>query len=682
MITLTRNIMISFLKKNNRLRYELSNISDELHLIKDGLKYQINLVVNDKNIFTSSENNYDKSISLNLSEIRRHQITGMKDFEIIHLSDNYCRKHYVINDYIVNDTVVYDKRKRKRVSLNCFRNFISASRVRNYMLEDPFLDYIKMYGFNEIDPTFKTSEDKFVTYIMNKGQNFEDYIISQISGNFPDLSFKQICHNLDDIHNMKKYSETINEMKKGTDIIYQGLLVDTKSMLYGSPDLLVRSDKIKTLFPSIDYDLSIGNKFNDNYHYVVCDIKGSTIKMNADDRTMRNEGSMKAFKGQLYIYQKMLNKTQKVDNAISIIWAKNKKNESKKNAYYRNELQQTFGLIDYAGTDKKYIGIVEDAIKWLKELKKDGGNFTLYPEPSHVNLYPNMKNDMSGKFKKVKKKYAQDIKEITLVYNCGTKRRKLAHEKNVTKYDDPKLTSSLMGFKSSSRVGGIVDNILTTNRSDSNISPDRISSIMYDWRNKKPLEIFIDFETLNSLVDGISGSRIFMIGICYDYHDKFVEKCFIMKENSKKGEIEMFDEFYKHVEELEEEFNCQARYYHWYDAEPIFYSKFLYRTKDLDFVDLEKLFRNEPICVKGALNFKLKSVAKAMYSHGMISTSWDSNSECEDGRLAMVLANNLYNEYSNFQDIMSTKVMQDIKRYNLVDVKVLYEILDYLRKNH
>jgi hypothetical protein len=173
-----------------------------------------------------------------------------------------------------------------------------------------------------------------------------------------------------------------------------------------------------------------------------------------------------------------------------------------------------------------------------------------------------------------------------------------------------------------------------------------------------------------------------MIGICYDYYDKFVEKCFIMKENSKKGEIEMFDEFYKHVEELEEEFNCQARYYHWYDAEPIFYSKFLYRTKDLDFVDLEKLFRNEPICVKGALNFKLKSVAKAMYSHGMISTSWDSNSECEDGRLAMVLANNLYNEYSNFQDIMSTKVMKDIKRYNLVDVKVLYEILDYLRKNH
>jgi len=71
-----------------------------------------------------------------------------------------------------------------------------------------------------------------------------------------------------------------------------------------------------------------------------------------------------------------------------------------------------------------------------------------------------------------------------------------------------------------------------------------------------------------------------------------------------------------------------------------------------------------------------------MYKHNMIKTSWDSNSECEDGRLAMVLANNLYKQYNNFNDIIKTTTMQDIRKYNLVDVKVLYEILDYLRKNH
>tara|TARA_B110000977_G_C11078682_1_gene492112 strand:- start:1679 stop:3727 length:2049 start_codon:yes stop_codon:yes gene_type:complete len=682
MLTLTRNIIANFLSKNKGLRYQLNGVQNNLHLVKDGLKYQINLTINNKCIYNSKNKKYNKSVNLNLSEIKRNQLTGLKDFELLHLNDNNSRKHYVINDYIVNDNVLYNKKKRKRVTNNYFKNFISASRVRNYMLEDPFLDYLKMYGFNKIDSNHTIKEDKFTSYIMKKGQDFEEYLVEQIKQKFPNLTFQQICYNLDDIHNIKKYLETVKQMKNGVDIIYQGLLVDNKNLTYGSPDLLIRSDKIKNIFPMIDYNVDGGNKFNSEYHYILCDIKGSTIKMNADDRTMRNEGSMKAFKGQLYIYQKMLNKIQRVENMVSIIWAKNKKNDSKANSYYQNELQHTYGLIDYEGKDSKYIEIVSDAIKWLEELKQKGNGFNLYPKPSHKNLYPNMKNDMSGKYNKIKKHYAEDIKEITLVYNCGVKRRKVAHKKNIVKYNDPKLNSEVLGFKSSSKIGSIVDNILETNRSTNNITPKKIVSSLYNWREAKPLEIFIDFETLNSLVSGITSTRIFMIGICYKYNNKYTEKCFIMKKNTFQGEIEMFDKFYKHMEKLEEELNCQARYYHWYDAEPIFYSKFQYRTKDLDFVDLEKIFRNEPICIKGSLNFKLKSIAKAMYKHNMIKTSWDSNSECEDGRLAMVLANNLYKQYDNFDDIIKTKVMQDIRKYNLVDVKVLYEMLDYLRRNH
>ena len=154
-----------------------------------------------------------------------------------------------------------------------------------------------------------------------------------------------------------------------------------------------------------------------------------------------------------------------------------------------------------------------------------------------------------------------------------------------------------------------------------------------------------------------------------------------MKNNTRQGEIEMFDEFYNHVEKLEEEFNCQARYFHWYDAEPIFYRKFMSRTKDLDFRDLEKVFRTEPICIKNCYNFKLKSVATSMYNHGMIKTCWDSDSECSDGRLAMILAGELYIKYANNSNMIeSDNIMKDIIRYNMIDVKVLYEILEYLRR--
>ena len=154
-----------------------------------------------------------------------------------------------------------------------------------------------------------------------------------------------------------------------------------------------------------------------------------------------------------------------------------------------------------------------------------------------------------------------------------------------------------------------------------------------------------------------------------------------MKQNTYQGEIEMFDRFYKHVEKLEEELECQAKYFHWYDAEPIFYRKFISRTKDLDFIDLEKVFRSEPICIKNCYNFKLKSVATAMYQHKMIKTCWDSDSACSDGRLAMILAGELYQKYpNNVQALMNNKIMRDIVRYNMIDVKVLYEILSYIRK--
>merc|ERR1711916_111829 len=113
-----------------------------------------------------------------------------------------------------------------------------------------------MYGFNQIDSTHEMKEDKFTTYIMKKGNDFEEYLVDQIKTKFSTLSFKQICYNLDDIHNMKKYFETINEIKKGTDIIYQGLLVDNQNLTYGSPDLLIRSDKLKNIFPTIDYSIT------------------------------------------------------------------------------------------------------------------------------------------------------------------------------------------------------------------------------------------------------------------------------------------------------------------------------------------------------------------------------------------------------------------------------------------
>lgn len=670
---------------NNKKKLVLLEKSKDYLFLDGGHKYCISLALNNNISYTSTDSNSTKKININLKELKRSQLSDFKNREMIHVDfDNFERKHYLIDDYSIEEFSLKRKRNNRRVFVNWYDNYMSASKVRNYMLDDPFLDYLKMYGTEKIDYEFTNKQDKFSNYIMKQGQDFEEDLYNKLIENFQALDIKQVCYDVSDIHNMKKHSETIKMMKEGVQIIYQGLLVDKKNKTYGSPDLLIRSDVINILFPTLNYNIETGCKFNNNYHYIVCDIKGTTIHMNSDDITMRNSGSMKAFKGQIYIYQKMLNMIQQTENEISLIWGKKKKNDSKKNYYHISDPSKTVGIIDYCGKDSIIIEKVNESLKWLKDLKENGSTYDLYPQPSHPNLYPNMKNDMNNSYGGIKKKYAKDIKEITCVYNCGIKRRKTAHDNNITSYDDDNISASVLGFKDNSKVGNIVNHILDINKKSSTklFSPDKIKSDLYNWRNVSSLEIFIDFETMNSLVEGIVDNRIFMIGIGYYYNNKYNEKCFIMEENSIKGEIDMFKKFYKHVENLEKELNCSAKYFHWYDAEPIFYNRFMYRSKDLDFIDLEKIFRNEPITIKNCLSFKLKDVATTMYNHNMISTIWDKESACSDGRMAMILANELYKENNNPKDIYNSDIMKDIIYYNMVDVKVLYEILNYIRTNH
>ena len=99
-------------------------------------------------------------------------------------------------------------------------------------------------------------------------------------------------------------------MKKGTKIIYQGVVCDFDKKIFGVPDLIVRSDELNNLFETEAINegeqkisaINIGKP----YHYVIVDIKNSTIKFNSDFKTIRNDGNIKAFKTQIIIYNNCL----------------------------------------------------------------------------------------------------------------------------------------------------------------------------------------------------------------------------------------------------------------------------------------------------------------------------------------------------------------------------------------
>ena len=96
---------------------------------------------------------------------------------------------------------------------------------------------------------------------------------------------------------------------------------------------------------------------------------------------------------------------------------------------------------------------------------------------------------------------------------------------------------------------------------------------------------------------------------------------------------------------------------------------------------LTRVMREEPVLVRGALNFGLKTVARAMHSHGLIDTSWGDGPT--DGLGAMVGAWWCDREARRTGEPLSgTDLMRDIARYNEVDCRVMMEIVRHLRQNH
>lgn len=96
-----------------------------------------------------------------------------------------------------------------------------------------------------------------------------------------------------------------------------------------------------------------------------------------------------------------------------------------------------------------------------------------------------------------------------------------------------------------------------------------------------------------------------------------------------------------------------------------------------------KVFKSEPVTIKGCLKFGLKAVASSLYKHKCISISWDSDSSCTDGVGAIVSIIIAEKEALKRDIPLSTHpLVKDIAKYNKVDCQVLQEILKYIRENH
>lgn len=566
--------------------------------------------------------------------------------------------------------------------------YIPATCTRNYMLKDPLVDWLKMHGTRN-NPN-RSSNYGFTSFIMEKGIDFEDKLVKYINNRcLPIVSVSEYITN-------ESIKKTINLMKAGTPIIHSAPIRNTKTRTHGIIDLLVRSDYLQKIIddcPLTDDEKIIPSpKLGHNFHYVVIDIKFSTLPLSADGRHLLNSGSYPAYKAQCLIYTDAIGNIQGYTSQYAFILGRRWKFTRKNINYNGLSCLDKLGVIDYKNFDKSYIEQTSNALKWIREIKKNGHKWSVSP-PSRQELYPNMCYD-SGKWEQQKEKISDNIGEITTVWYCGTKHRNIAINNGITSWRDPRCISKNIGIQGIR--APVIDSILNINRqNDDIIRPKKIKNNMFNWK-KTGNEMFVDFETMSDIFSSLSElpeqkhtDMIFMIGVWFKKSKHWKYKRFTCNKPTYEEEYRIMDEFVTFVKK-------QGNPTLWYwCAENKFWRKSKLRQFNLaagdekktnritDFwklhnlSDMCQIFKHEPIVIKDCFKFGLKPIARAMYKHKLINTNLES--ECTSGMTAMLKAWKCYNDFPNPSNCT---IMKDIAKYNKFDVKVLRDILTYLRKNH
>jgi hypothetical protein len=700
--------------------------------------FQVQLIIDSKELYSDVSNkevleilkttSYTK-LSFYLESLKRNQICDKRNiFESINIYEpgknpeyfkllDFKAEEIPITQYSTSISKrkrlsdnIENKPKNKRVKFNNdgddidWKNMVSASSTRNYLLNDPCIDWMKEYNIKSIHdvPSIKGNtqgdikyviDDPFTKFIMDQGCQFEEQVVELIRKNHKLVKVAESYQS----RNKELFQKTIQYMKEGIPIIYQGILHDYDNKTFGAPDLMIRNDYLNKFIGYNIYNETFGSpKLNVNWHYVIVDIKHSQINLTADRVHILNSESIPAYKGQLLVYTNALNNIQGTNVKKAFIMGKKYSYTIQKNTYYIYDFMNKLGTIDYNGFDKEYVEKLVKAIEWIQTVRNEGHNWKLLPLPTKEELFPNMKNDKDGAFGKIKKLLAEEIHEITSVYYCGIKNRKEAFKNGIFGWNDEKCNSKTLGFNEG-KIAERVNAILDINRQNINVVlPKNIKYNTSEWRNRKPteMEFYLDYETMNSNfgkihieknhVDYEDFNLIFMIGVGYDYNGSWEFKSFIANKNTKEGEKEILESFWVFInQKLKEAGKTEAVFIHWSQAERTSYDKSKLRNPTLpekNMIDLYQVFLNEPIVIKGSLNYSLKSIAKALYENKLISTIWDTSNSCANGLNAMLLAYQVYSK--NICNPTEDFTMKEIEKYNEIDCKCLWEIINYLRKNH
>ena len=584
--------------------------------------------------------------------------------------------------------------------------WVGATRTRNYVKGDPILDWLDLHGDangfqRDMDSPGYDARTDFTPFIFEQGRRFEAAVVDLLSESYP---VSTVAEGRGDARDLRKARDTFAAMEGGAPIIHQGVLLDPEHLMYGVPDLLVRSDVLAELFPETLGSSEAAHAAPDlsdaQWHYRVVDVKFRTLGLLAAGG-VDNSGSAPTYKVQLFVYNRALGRVQGFEPPTSYLLGRA---WQQSNARGSGSLER-LGAVSQAGTvaNKRPISQVADAAaSWVRRVRAEGASWRVLPEPSVPELYPNSSNQEDGPWHNVKKQIADELEDLTQLWQVSAPGRRKAHDAGVRRWTDPGLTPEVVGVTGDRRQLVLTDLLgINTTNAGPPVHPQRIRAARAQWHETPALEFYVDFETVSDLADDFSrmpekGGQplIFMIGCGHVEAGGWSFETFVVEDLTEDQEGGIVQRWQSHMESVRRRLAPSTpapHVIHWSHAEKS-------RLKDdynsawerhgrpewpsLNWFDfLQNVMREEPVVVRGALAFGLKNVARAMHSHGLIETRWSDG--LSDGMGAMVGAWRCQKEARRLGKPMhDIDLMAEIVRYNEVDCKVMMEIVGYLRRNH
>lgn len=582
--------------------------------------------------------------------------------------------------------------------------WVSASRTRNWCLKDPLLDWLHLHGADRgfVPDAPGDARCDFREFVFQQGRRFEAGVLEQLAKRVSvyQLQGGGFSHS----QSLAACDDTFAAMCRGEAVIYQGVLRNPQDRTYGAPDLLVRSDVLRSLFPdALSADEAqqgapaIGAA---HWHYRVVDVKFKTLQF---DQHWEAGNDHLAFKTQVWLYNQALGRIQGFTPPHAYLlgrgWKKGANDEGSKSCLDRLAPVAHDSLP--AGRNRPLRDVVEDAVQWIRSLRREGAGWDPVAGIG-PDMLPNLSNDQNQPWGSAVRQIAERVEDVSLAWMVGDVGRDKLRALGYRRWTEG-WSAAHAGINNGR--GAALDAILAVNRNPAApaVSPARVRTEREIWGAPGAVEFFVDFETVNNLNDDFAHlpaqngqPLIFMIGCGHMEAGQWVFECFTTDRLSVADEADIVEAWLDHMEAVRHRLAPEVArplVFHWSHAEPVNLSSLLESARQrnpdrqanwpepawYDF--LTRVMRVEPVVIKGPMGFGLKTVAKGLKRHGLIATEWPDG--VTDGLGAMVAAWWCDGEASaNGGRLIDLPLMRDVRAYNEVDCRVMAEAIGYFRQHH